>query len=493
MRNIVIFRTSTVKQEAEEQRKETLEYARSFNADNIIEVGGTGLSAIKLDEEYVRNIDKICDLVDEGDIECIYAWSIDRIGRNEELLMRFKNKLIEKKVQLRIKNPSLYLLNDDGSVNSGMEIAFSLFATMSKQEMMIKKERFKRSKKRNKEQKRYNGGKIKFGYAVDDDGYYIPSPVNAPHVRDIFNLYAFSPVSINYLAKLYISKGVLPDSEVNANSLINRMLKDKGYIGQTFYPRLVDDSTFEAVQEKLKEFRIQPKVKYKVTPYYCQGLIYDISEDGREVHRMRVKKSEVSYVSYTEKFSLSINNIDSLVLELLNILIRETDFNAFSASIDGRLEELSKREEILQQEAENVAKKDVELDERYFLGQIRNYDSLKKQLELKSIHIKKELDLINENRLKLLSEKETEKPVDLYSLDDDGRRGMFLKYIDRVLARKLDKWESVIYVECQTTLGTSVNVIYNRKEKAYRFTDRLEYNKIKVVRSIIGRIRKSSC
>ena len=489
MRNILIYRTSTDRQESEEQLKETLEYAGSFGARNIVEIGGEGLSAIKLDDQYVKTIEKVFDLIDEGDIECVYAWSIDRIGRNEELLMKFKNRLIAAGVQLRIKNPTLQLLNDDGSVNSGMEIAFSLFATMSKQEMELKKKRFKRTKDRNKREGKYNGGRIKFGYSVDKDGYYYPDPVNGEHVRDIFRMYAETPASISYITKVYVERGVFTTSLKTAEALINRMLKDKGYIGQTFYPRLVDDGTFSLVQEKLKEYRIVPKNRYEQTPYYCYGVLYDL--DGYDMHRMRVKKSEVSYMSYTEKFSLSINLLDSMVIQILDMLIKETDFSAFSASIDRRVEELSIRKEKLLQEAEKVAKRGDELDNRYFImGTVRNYDRLKKDLEFKLIEIKKQIDLVESTRLNLLAEKESERPVDLYTLSDDGRREAVLKYVSRIMARKIDAFQASISIECQTSLGTSATVIYDRKRKAFHFMS-LEsgWVPIKVIRSISGRNR----
>ena len=489
MRNIVIYRTSTIRQEAEEQRKETLEYAKSFLAENIVEVGGEGLSAIKLDDQYVKNIEKVFDLIAEGDIQCVYAWSIDRIGRNEELLMKFKNRLIENKVQLRIKNPTLQLLNDDGTVNSGMEIAFSLFSTMAKQEMELKQKRFKRAKNRNKSEGKYNGGKVKFGYAVDKDGYYIEGET-AVHVREIFRKYAFTPVSINHLSVEYTSNGVLQTSPKTAASLINRMLKDKGYIGETFYPRLVDDGTFYKVQEKLKEYRILPKVKYKVAPYYLQGLIYDLGEDGYEMHRMRVKKSEVAYMSYTEKFSLNINLVDSLVIQVLNDMIAKSDFQAFQSTIEKRVEQLSNEIEKVTQEAEKVAKRGDMLDERHFvLGTVRNYDRMRKEIDLKVEELKKRADLLEETRLKLIGEKDRVLNVDLYSLDDTGRREVVMEYVQRVLARKVDRWCSVLYIECQSSpLGMSCTVMYDRHRKAFTYMDG-NWIGIKVIRSIQGRSR----
>ena len=146
MKAIVIIRTSTVRQEIESQKQEVISWAKGEGWSDIIVIGDAGASAIKLDDLYLKNMAEIEKHILSGNIGCVFAWSLDRIGRNEETLMRFKNMLIDNNVQLMTKNPSLTLLNDDGTVNSGMELAFSLFVTMSKQEMEQKRARFKRAK-----------------------------------------------------------------------------------------------------------------------------------------------------------------------------------------------------------------------------------------------------------------------------------------------------------------------------------------------------------
>ena len=222
MRNIVLIRTSTVKQEVETQKREVIEYASSYGAENIVVIGGAGASAIKLDDQYIFNLQQVYAELEKGDVQCIYAWSIDRIGRNEEVLMQFKNHLIKHNVQLRIKNPTLYLFDEDGKVNSGMEIAFSLFATMAKQEMEVKQERFRRSKARNRIEGKYNGGRILFGYTVDETNHFIVDEVEGRKVYDIFYRYATQPVSIRYLAKEYIANGTFTISQRNVEKCLKR-------------------------------------------------------------------------------------------------------------------------------------------------------------------------------------------------------------------------------------------------------------------------------
>ena len=144
MKAICIIRTSTDRQHIEEQRAEVLQMARADGyADEDIEIiGKCGASAIKLDDAYMENLTQLYERIESGDVAVVYAWAIDRIGRDEVVLMQLKNTLASKKIQLKIKNPSLSLLNFDGSVNAGVELAFSLFATMAKQEMQQEKSTF---------------------------------------------------------------------------------------------------------------------------------------------------------------------------------------------------------------------------------------------------------------------------------------------------------------------------------------------------------------
>ena len=85
-------------------------------------------------------------------------------------------------------------------------------------------------------------------------------------------------------------------------------------------------------------------------------MLYDLGEDGYEMHRMRVKKSEVAYMSYTEHFSLNINLVDSLVIQVLNDMIAKSDFQAFQSTIGKRVEQLSNETEKVSQDENLVAK-----------------------------------------------------------------------------------------------------------------------------------------
>lgn len=257
---IALIRTSTVSQEVESQKRELIDYIKSdgVSENDIIIVGHEGASAIKVDDAYKKNMATVYDLIDGGNIAAVYAWAIDRIGRNEEILMGFKNKLINNRVQLIIKNPSLRLLENDGKVNAGVELAFSLFATMAKQEMESKKARFERAKKRNAGQGRYNGGKVHFGYTVDDNGKIIVNDNEAEIVKLIFDLYNSGEYSTTTLTKELQTRGYSMRGKAISLHFVTNMLKSTAFIGYTefngvkrIYPRIISDELFESVKTRL--------------------------------------------------------------------------------------------------------------------------------------------------------------------------------------------------------------------------------------------------
>lgn len=210
---IAVIRTSTIAQEIESQKEQVLDmcFKDGLKEDEIIIVGEQGASAIKLDESYLKNLNQVYNLINETPtIKTVYSWAIDRLGRNEEVLMKLKNTLINKKIQLVIKNPSLRLLNDDGSVNAGIELAFALFATMSKQEMEQKKARFARARERDRKAGKFLGGPQKlFGYEVDENGFYVPHREEAPIVKEIFDEYSTGKWSIRKLLVEMTNRGYL--------------------------------------------------------------------------------------------------------------------------------------------------------------------------------------------------------------------------------------------------------------------------------------------
>ena len=152
MKKILVFlRVSTEVQELDNQKAEMRDFclASGYSDDSIIYVEGKGASAIAINDEYLEMYNEVKKYIDNGEICAVAVWAVNRLARDEEWFVKFKKMFIENKVQFLVKNPTLALLNPDGSVNAGAELALSLFSTMAKQEMQERKEKFSRTKRAN--------------------------------------------------------------------------------------------------------------------------------------------------------------------------------------------------------------------------------------------------------------------------------------------------------------------------------------------------------
>ena len=497
MKAIGLIRTSTARQEVESQKSEVISLIKAdgYSDKDIIVVGCAGASAIKIDEQYQQNIEEVYRIIDEGNVACVYAWGIDRIGRNEEVLMQFKNKLISKKVNLKIKNPSLSLLDDDGTVNQGVELAFSLFATMAKQEMETKKARFKRAKERNKKEGKFNGGRIMFGYSTDENGFFVENEEQSKVVRYIFTEYANSAKSTAKIAQEVQELKLVKQysQKKSADHFVQEVLKNEAYLGGSVYPRIITDEMFYAAKQKLSDYRVLAKVRYTETPYYCQGLLKE--QQNGTFKPMRVKKSEASYVSYWETSSISINNLDSLVIQILDEIIRKHDKDAAQREIENQKNRLAYRISTLKEREKNAVEAWEELEERYFLQRTASkskYEELSSKLQLEVNGIRNEIQRA-EAELKSLQNVEVQ-DVDLYSMTDEARQEMVRKYVGSIIFRKLDKWQAWISIEFIRPFSSGYSLTYNRKDKTYTtyFEGEPVTTQIRIIRDIKGRKRDYS-
>lgn len=220
-------RVSTDRQEVESQIKETVEYAKTLGYDDIEVISGVGASAIKINSLYVQKINELLQKVKSGDV--VVVWHLNRLARNDEWAIKIKNHFIENNVQLYVKEPHIKLLNDDGTVDNGAELCFSLFATMSKQQMAELHAKMSRAKKRNKEQGKFNGGRILYGYDTDSEGHIIIDESKSELILLIYTLYSSGQYTYSSLAYELQQRGYEIDTEFVAKHLTMKQYYDGSY------------------------------------------------------------------------------------------------------------------------------------------------------------------------------------------------------------------------------------------------------------------------
>ena len=80
---------------------------------------------------------------------------------------------------------------------------------------------------------------VPYGYRIED-GKAIPDEVAAEKLKEFFNEYLACGSMLAAAKKAGIEK---------THSMLGRILKNRTYLGSDFYPRLIDDDTFQKAQE----------------------------------------------------------------------------------------------------------------------------------------------------------------------------------------------------------------------------------------------------
>ncbi len=247
------------------QRNEMRDFVNSMGYTDVVYVEGIGASAIKINDEYIEMFAEVRKHIENGDISAVAVWAVNRLARDEEWFIRFKKLFIENKIQFIVKNPTLSLLNEDGSVNAGAELALSLFSTMAKQDMAEKKAKFSRTKRAYARMGKYSGGRtVKFGYRVDESRFFVEDGNDGAMVRLIFELYSTGEHSVSSISDELNARGWKRGDGLPINPyFIARIIKCRSYHGapdennnDRVYPALISEELFLRCREVAQDHRL---------------------------------------------------------------------------------------------------------------------------------------------------------------------------------------------------------------------------------------------
>ncbi len=304
---ILMVRVSTEQQSYDAQMQELHDLAlKSGYQENQISPVAEKESGIKLSEEERAGLNRMKEMIETGDYDCVFAWEISRIARRKKILFSILEFLVDRKIQLIIKEPYIHLLKNDGSIDEGAETIFTLYAQLAETEMRNKMARFKRAKEEGYKKGRYEGGKITRGYRVNEEGFWEIDPEGAKFVRMVFNMYISGEYSMTELARELLARGYLYNttrkgdhvqlSLTSAKAEIFHILKNPRYRGgqttlvrggnhifnRNCYPQIIDDETWAMCEKRRKENRHIPKSKtqYLLTPLiHCKcGASYSVNK-----------------------------------------------------------------------------------------------------------------------------------------------------------------------------------------------------------------------
>lgn len=285
---VLFIRVSTEKQDTESQKDALTLYALAdgFSREDIVCIEKTE-SGYKLDEDEREGIAELYETMESMDVADVYVWELSRLSRRPKVLYSIRDKFFEKKIQLHCQEPSFTLLNKDRSgYDSNANILFSLFGAMAEQEVIEKKARFARGKKRLAEQGRYNGGAIPYGYKIDyaNKSLIVEDEEEGKVVREIFDMYENGYSQMRIARELY-DRGIKGRAARKTKrftlSLVHQILtnelltgaphKSKGASYVRTYPMIITPEQFARCREIAKRNnKVQPK---SLKIYYAHALI----------------------------------------------------------------------------------------------------------------------------------------------------------------------------------------------------------------------------
>ena len=279
MNKVILFsRVSTLGQDLTQQNDELYAEAKrnGYDEKDIILIEQKE-SAIKLDEDERIGIQQLKDAIEKENVECVIIYEISRLARRPTVLYSVRDFLIDHQVNLICMKPYMRLLDPDGKMSQTASILFSLFGALSESEMMIKKERMMRGRLAKREQLKYIGGNVQFGYTWDkeNDKIYI-NEEERDTVVEIFERYA-NGESKRQIAKDLIDRGQLRyDNYSTACVMLGRMIRRPEYAGikgDTYpYPAIISQELYSKVRTRA-ESRNNYRVRIQGL-YYLQGLIH---------------------------------------------------------------------------------------------------------------------------------------------------------------------------------------------------------------------------
>lgn len=385
MKAIVFSRVSTMIQDLEQQEQVLLQTARAdgFKDEDIISISEHE-SAVKNDISERLGLSKAKQAIETQDVKVIYAFELSRIARRLDVFYDFRKFLIDHKVQLKIVNPKVQLLTEDGEIDENFSLVFSIFASLAEQEARLMQARFKRGKQKLREQNLFTGGKVCFGYTVNKDKEFVINEEERDIVVRIFKMY--ETMTISDIAKELVLDGTFNQNINSVQTMVRTILHREFYTGvetdndgyrkslrKYKFPAIISKETFDAAQEKLKERKKYAKTKSKHS-YLCRGLVHNINGDYlKPMHCHGCYASWKITNTNWETLSVRIDLLDSIVFHYaLENKKRKPgkDLMKYKVELQEELKAVSKKVSGINKKIQEEQDKIIKFEMRYASGKM---------------------------------------------------------------------------------------------------------------------------
>lgn len=453
---IIFSRVSTDKQMLEAQTEAIMERAAKYGYKSSQQIRiEYKESAIKKGADEREGIIKLKEVIEsDPSINCVIIWELSRIGRRADVIFEVRDFLIKHKIRWVVMKPEMEILGEGGAITPTTNLMLGVFTTFTENEMIIKKERFKRGKADAKAKGLYFGGKIIYGYKVVDKHYYIDAQIG-PNVKYVFDELTKSKRTAYNIAKECCETarfGMLNLRQ--CLSKVKHILKTKEYIGTRAYPQLITETQFIEAQ-KLMNGRFNGKDHGCLHTYYCQGIIYDVltghvlTPQWRDAIYSNKYRDEHGITS-----SISINIVDSLAFTVAHRHLARygsASKNEAMAEMKSRMVEINRKKNVANRHRTELEERLEKIEVRFIAGKLseKMADKLEEQIETEikehtrkinqySDQLQECIDTINRYKQDIAQVTFSE------IMDDDAKKNIVQTAIKRIDVCKKSKYLSTI-------------------------------------------------
>jgi DNA invertase Pin-like site-specific DNA recombinase len=463
---ICFSRVSTSEQDLVQQTEAILSEARrcGFSDDRIIVIEQKE-SAVKLDEEERVGIQRLKDIIEQDDIECVIIYEISRLSRRPDVLFSVRDYLIKNRVNLICITPYMRLLNKDYTMSQTASLLFSIFGSMAENEGFIRKARTQRGKEKKKALGLHYTGRVPFGYKTNKLKEYILDPMTAPLVKKIFNMYVKEDVSLRNIVKELQSQGFFTNITFHGCVRnIHEMLHREYYCGTVKgYPQIISKELFDKAQEIKKRKTIcSPRTENKAL---LKGILYN-KETG---FLMQGNTSLGAYhASHGGGVAVKMSIIEPIIWDYTVKLHKEYYSKDYEGAIKEatRMIQLTMRKEFAS--CNKIREYDAQierLEERVVLGKISASkadmleEQINKNLKEEEANYRKicdDLDRYKEQENNILEESKKQYDYTLFGIDD--KIELIKKVIDKIIVSR-DETKK-LHIEIYNKYNDNVENIY---------------------------------
>lgn len=226
---IIFSRVSTVGQKLESQIDVTSKYATELGYDEQIIIS-------EKESGLLKERNGIKRMLEEDNIDAVIVYELSRLSRRPKDLYELRDYFLEHNIQLHCMTPKFNLITD-GKLDMMANIVFGLFTSMAENECLLRSERCRRGREKAKQENKWLGGRIPYGYKLQSGNIEIV-PEQAEIIR---YLYDNKYVRLNQLVDNLLSKGIFTNiNRSSAYQNVRRILKYEDiYKGLKAFPSIL--------------------------------------------------------------------------------------------------------------------------------------------------------------------------------------------------------------------------------------------------------------